>query len=250
MSLFDSDDFSSRLFYPRADRSQPPPGATDTMVAVEGAELHVRTHAALEGARTLLLFHGNGEVVADYDDAGPQFAAAGARLVVTDYRGYGRSTGTPSLRAAISDARAVVASVPGPVIVMGRSLGSACAAELYAANLPTVTAVILESGSTDLTALVRRRGLTPPRQFDAADEAVFAALPKIARGTVPLLVLHGAQDTMIHPREAEAAFATATTPHKRIVLVPDRGHNDISVSPLYWAALASFVDQCISTHTM
>ncbi len=250
MSLFDSDDFSSCLFFPRGDRSQPPPGATDAMVAVEGAELHVRTHAAPEGARTLLLFHGNGEVVADYDEAGAQFAAAGARLVVTDYRGYGRSTGTPSLRTAISDAHAVLAAVRGAVIVMGRSLGSACAAELYAANLPTVTGVILESGSTDLTGLVRRRGLTPPGQFDAVDEAVFAALPKISRGAVPLLVLHGAKDTMIDPREAEAAFAAATTPHKRIVLVPDRGHNDVSLSPVYWAALAEFVDQCISTQTM
>lgn len=241
MSLFDTEAFSSRLFFPRPDRSPPPAGATDTMVAVDGAQLHVRTHAAREGARTLVLFHGNGEVVADYDDAAADFAAAGARLVVMDYRGYGRSTGTPSLRTAIADAHAVIAAVPGPVIVMGRSLGSACAAELYAANLPAITGVILESGSTDLAALVRRRGITPPAQLDAADEVAFAALPKIARGTAPLLVLHGANDAMISAREAEAAFAAATTPDKRIVLVPDRGHNDVSLSPVYWSALAAFV---------
>lgn len=211
------------------------------MVSVGGVALHVRTHAAPERARTLLLFHGNGEVIADYDGAASQFAAIGVRLVVTDYRGYGRSTGAPSLRTSISDAHAVVAAMPGPVIVMGRSVGSACAVDLFAANLPGVAAVILESGSTDLAGLVRRRGIAPPASFDAADAAAFDPLPKIARGNARLLVLHGADDAMISAREAEAAFAAATTPDKRIVLVPDRGHNDLSLSPVYWDAIAAFV---------
>lgn len=241
MSLFDTVEFSSRLFFPRPDHSAPPRGAVDTMVAVDGAQLHVRTHAAPEQARTLLLFHGNGEVVADYDEAGARFAAVGARLVVTDYRGYGASTGTPSLRTAISDARAVLDAVGGPVIVMGRSLGSACAIDLYAANLPRVVAVILESGSSDLAALVRRRGLPVPEPFDEADTAAFAALPKLARGRAPLLVMHGANDTLIAPREAEVAFEHAGSAEKRCVLVPDHGHNDLSASPTYWAALAAFL---------
>jgi alpha-beta hydrolase superfamily lysophospholipase len=173
MSLFDTAEFSSSLFFPRPDRSPPPPGATDAFVTVDGAQLHVRTHPAPDGARMLLLFHGNGEVIADYDDAAAEFAAAGARLVVADYRGYGRSTGTPSLRTAVSDAYAVLAAVPGPVFVMGRSLGSACAAELYAANLPSVEGVILESGSSDLVALGgpglgrERRALLPRHRHGA-----------------------------------------------------------------------------------
>lgn len=239
--MFDTAEFSSRLFFPRPERSRLPPGATDTMLPVDGATLHIRAHPG--PARTLLLFHGNGEVVADYDDAASEFAAAGARLVVVDYRGYGQSAGQPSLRSAIADAYAVLAAMPGPVIVMGRSLGGACAAELFGANLPNVTAVVLESASSDLAALVRRRGLSPPASFEPADLAAFAVLPKIARGTAPLLVLHGAEDTLIAPGEADATFAAATTVEKQLVLVPGRGHNDISLSPRYWSALAAFLSR-------
>ena len=72
MSIFDSREFNERLFFPRPDTTPPPLGATDQLI--DG--LHVRVHDA--GLPTLLLFHGNGEVVADYDDQAVQFAAADA----------------------------------------------------------------------------------------------------------------------------------------------------------------------------
>ena len=102
------------------------------------------------GLPTLLLFHGNGEVVADYDDQAALFAAAGANLAVMDYPGYGNERGTPTLRAIITDALAVYERSAAQ-FVMGRSLGSACAAELYARVAPR--GFILESGFVDLAAL-------------------------------------------------------------------------------------------------
>lgn len=243
MSLFDDPTFSERLFFPRPDRSPLPPGARDESVTVDGAVLHVRIHAG--AGPTLLLFHGNGEVVADYDSAAPQFAEIGARLAVCDYRGYGQSTGTPSLRSMIEDSLAIVAAV-NPVLVMGRSVGSACAAEIYARNLPGIAGVIVESGSSDLAGLVKRRGFAPPAAFSAEDSTAFDPVGKYARGTQPLLVLHGAQDSMIAPREADATFAAAGTTAKRLVIVPSRGHNDISFSTVYWDALRRFVSETVS----
>lgn len=247
MSLFDSPEFSERLFFPRGDVTPPPDGAVDDFVEVDGASLHVRYHGvSAEGRdrRTLLLFHGNGEVVGDYDDAAGLFAAAGFALAVVDYRGYGQSTATPSLRSAIADAHvilgAVHATAGAPLVVMGRSLGSACAVDLYARDLPIVAGVVIESGLSDLAGLVRRRGLTPPALFAADERAAFDPLPKYARGTGPLLVMHGERDTMIAPAEAEAAFAAAGTQHKQLVMIPGRGHNDISSSRAYWDALAAF----------
>jgi hypothetical protein len=64
VSIFDSDEFNDRLFVPRRDASPTPPGAHDRVIDVDGATLHVRVHPPAGGA-TLLLFHGNGEVVAD-----------------------------------------------------------------------------------------------------------------------------------------------------------------------------------------
>jgi fermentation-respiration switch protein FrsA (DUF1100 family) len=123
---------------------------------------------------------------------------------------------------------------------MGRSLGSACAADLYGRNLPIIAGVVIESGLADLAGLVRRRGIEPPAQFSDDERATFDPLPKLARGTAPLLVIHGERDTMIAPSEAEATFAAAGAKQKKLVIVPGRGHNDVSGSRTYWDALAAF----------
>lgn len=244
--MFDGPEFNARLFFPRPDRTPPPPGARDLTVEVPGAQLHLRWHHTAAPARAvLLLFHGNGEVVADYDGLARQFAAAGAELAVMDFRGYGASTGAPTLRAAIADAAPTLAAVRAatarPIVVMGRSLGSACAVELYRQRPAGVAGVVLESGASDLAGLVRRRGLPVPSAFSADDRAVFDPLPKLAAGDLPLLVLHGAADDLIDPAEARAAHAHAGTTHKQLVLIPDRGHNDLGHAPAYWQALAAFI---------
>ena len=253
-SLFDSNDFNDNLFFPRADRSLTPPGARELMIPVEGAQLHLRWHRAPSAALTVLLFHGNGEIVSDYDTSAARFAALGASLAVVDYRGYGRSTGTPSLRSCIRDAGPVIESLlaqegAAPVVVMGRSLGSACAAELYQAPPEGVPGFVLESGSADLHALIRRRGMEPPASLSQTDLEVFDPLLKLARGTRPLLVLHGAEDDLIAPREARRAFDAAGTRDKRLQLIPGRGHNDLSWSPGYWDAVGAFLAGLIQTPT-
>jgi hypothetical protein len=245
-SIFDHPDFNERLFFPRPDDGDPPPGATDLTVSVPGAALHLRWHRLGATGPTLLLFHGNGEIVADYDAAAPRFAASGCDLAVVDYRGYGRSTGTPSYRRCIEDAPAVVAALTaagaGPIVVMGRSLGSACAAAIAAAPPAGVVGLIWESGAVDLLGLIRRRGLTPPATLGAADLADFAVEPKLGRLGLPLLVLHGELDELIPAAEAERALAAATrSVRRRLVIVPGRGHNDLAAEQIYWAALAAFV---------
>ncbi|MDQ3363952.1 MAG: lysophospholipase [Myxococcota bacterium] len=152
-SIFERPEFSNALFFPRRDHTAPPTGAHDLMVDVgDGIHVHVRRHAAPGARCTLLLFHGNGEVVADYDGAAAQFAACGAALAIADYRGYGASEGVPTLRGVIEDARplaeAVAAEQAGPLVVMGRSLGGAAAHELYARPIPAMVGVVLESSST------------------------------------------------------------------------------------------------------
>jgi fermentation-respiration switch protein FrsA (DUF1100 family) len=66
-------------------------------------------------------------------------------------------------------------------------------------------------------------------------------IPKLRVGRSALLVLHGADDDMIVPREAQEAFDAAGTSTKKLVFVPDRGHNDVSASPVYWDAIGVFV---------
>ncbi|MDP2345364.1 MAG: alpha/beta hydrolase [Deltaproteobacteria bacterium] len=249
-SIFDSDDFNDRLFFPRRSVSAVPAGAVDRMIDVPGETLHLRWHRAEGSTATLLLFHGNGEVVADYDDAAGSFAAIRLDLCVVDYRGYGQSSGSPTLRNTITDASLVLAAVVGesplPVIIMGRSLGSACAAELYGAPQdPNVLALIFESGFVSLHGLLDRRGMAAHRPTPE-ELAVFDPIPKLARGTLPLLVLHGENDTLIAPAEGDAAHRAAGGADKQLVLVPRRGHNDVSLSDVYWKSMGAFVSRLIT----
>ena len=245
--LFDTREFNERLFFPRNDASRLPPDAIDLAIEVDGARLHLRWHRPVRDAVTLLLFHGNGEVVADYDHAAQRFAACGANLAVVDYRGYGRSTGTPTLRDAIGDApvvvEALVAAGAGSLVVMGRSLGSAAAAELYARPHASIARFVWESGFVDLAALVRRRGLVLPSPLPPEALATFDSLTKLRHGSRPLLVLHGAEDTLIVPSEARLAFDAAGTTEKELVFIAQRGHNDLSAAPAYWDALRKHVEQ-------
>ena len=251
-SLADDPRFSANAFFPRRDSSPKPPNAIDLMLAVDDeTRVHARIHDAPSAIATLVLFHGNGEVVADYDALARSYEDAGAKLVVVDYRGYGRSDGRPNVRTTIEDAPRVISALKPhldalPVIVMGRSLGSMCAAELMREAPLSIAGFVLESGFTDVLAFARRRGIVLDTMEDD-DRALLCPLAKIARSRAPLLVLHGEDDTLIVPNEGRAAFAASTASDKTLVIVPGRGHNDLSFHPVYWGALASFVARVAAT---
>jgi len=245
--MFDTPAFNASLFFPRPDRSPPPPGARDGVVEVAGARLHLRLYDAPAAKRAVLLFHGNGEVVADHDGLAPRYLErAGSALAVVDYRGYGASTGTPTLRACLEDAprvlEATLAQLGGrPLVVMGRSLGGACAAELCQQRRPGVVGYVFESAAADLQGVIRRRGLTLERPLSEAELAAFDPLRKLAKCTTPALVLHGEADQLIPVREAQLSFEALRGAAPTLVRIAGHGHNDLSLAGEYWDALARFV---------
>src|SRR3972149_3007293 len=96
-----------------------------------GVVLGARFFFADPEGPSLLFFHGNGEIVADYDDMGRIYQGMGINFFPVDYRGYGRSTGSPTVSAMMHDCHLVLAffldmlagkSMEGPLLVMGRSL--------------------------------------------------------------------------------------------------------------------------------
>jgi hypothetical protein len=244
-SLFDQPLFNERLFFPQPIRTPCPEGAEDLHVAVPGAVLHIRWHHCDRARFTLLLFHGNGEVVGDYDALAPNMAACGASLAVADYRGYGESKGLPTLRATISDAPLVAQALlqrgAAPMVAHGHSLGCVCVAELAKDPPQGLCAIVWDSGFVRLGGLVARRGLEVPREFPQEDLHTFDPLPKLSRCALPTLVLHGARDSVIPPEEAREAWAAIPGATKRLVLLPDCDHNDVFTSPHYWQALAEFL---------
>ena len=151
-SVFDSSQFNNNLFFPRPDLLAPPEGTDEIYVEVEPeVQVHLRRHPSPHARFSLLFFHGNGEITSDYDELSKAFAHLGAEFVVCDYRGYGRSGGYPTLRAALQDADRIyqtlthVGKLLDAVCVMGRSLGSASTIELFARS-PEIDCCVIERG--------------------------------------------------------------------------------------------------------
>ena len=105
-SVLDRPEVLLFLFHPRTE----PPGSavqatrSERLIAVEkdilipveeDVVIGARFHMAKRSGANILFFHGNGEIVADYDELGPVYNQLGMNLLAVDYRGYGRSTGNP-----------------------------------------------------------------------------------------------------------------------------------------------------------
>jgi hypothetical protein len=239
--LFDNPNLIDRLFFPSDRHSPPPAGASDYHLEVPGARLHLRLYAG--PGPVLLLLHGNGENVCDWDDGAQAFARRGVRLAVFDYRSYGKSTGTPTMANVFDDARrvqsALAAIAPGPIALMGRSLGSA-PAWVLAEQTPDLLGVVIDSGFTDIDAFARRRG-TDPSLVPDDERAALDPFPRIARCRQPLLILHGEEDRAIAITEAEAALSASSASDKALVRFPGKGHNDLWSHPDYSPSLAAFL---------
>ncbi len=263
LARLDRPEILAVIFHPRPDYPTPPPATSQEVYipvssdAVVAGRLHPATPGAPD-APTLLFFHGNGEIVADYDPIAPQFTTQGLNFLPVDYRGYGRSTGRPSVSALLNDSLLVFDAArswldrsgqTGPILVMGRSLGSAPALELAFRRGEDVAGLIIESGFSRVRPLLLRLGLHPslleksgkaPGVADGIDN-----LDKITRYSRPTLIIHGVNDAIIPVKDARELFAASPAVEKTLLEVPGAGHNDLFLVSRnsYLAAVATLARQ-------
>ena len=94
-SLLDHHLISERYFFPRAEA----PAEPFWVDCADGTRLACAYHETDPAAPTVVHFHGNGEVVADYLDGFPGLIdRMGCNCFFAEFRGYGGSTGTSTVR--------------------------------------------------------------------------------------------------------------------------------------------------------
>ena len=250
-SLLDRGGASAQIFFPRPDPSPTPTGATDHVVEVDdGVTIAARRYETDPDGPTIVYFHGNGEVVGDHDGIAPLYHSIGANLFVFEFRGYGRSTGTPTIEHLVADGarcgRRAIALLDrdgfdGPRLVMGRSLGANPALEV-AARVDGYAGLILESGAGNVGRFVSRLGLASD---PGLDRLVAAHEAKLATITMPSLIIHGLRDDLIPVEHALATAELLTSSEVASELVEGAGHNDLLlVDPgRYIDAIARLVER-------
>jgi hypothetical protein len=226
------------LFHPRPEWAGPEsvPGCHDITVPVEeGVALGAKFHLAEAGAPVILFFHGNGEIAADYNDLGQRYRRMGLHFLVFDYRGYGRSGGSPTITNMMRDCHVVFEYVKsfltekrftGPFIVMGRSLGSASALELASTYPNQVSGLIVESGFAFTEPLLQLFGFSM-KKLGIREQDAFRNIEKIRAVDKPCLIIHGERDHLIPFAEGEALFEACKSKEKRLLMIPGADHNDL-----------------------
>ncbi len=251
-SALDRPEISLRIFYPRAEiRSFANTGANDISIPVgDQITIGARFHFAKKDAPNILFFHGNGEIVADYDDIGPIFNRMGINFLPVDYRGYGRSGAEPKVSSMMRDCHTIYEftkrwlsdnGYSGPFIVMGRSLGSASALELASAHEDKIDGLVIESGFALAGPLLKLLGVDLS-SLNFAESKGFRNIDKIKQFRKPVLIIHAEFDRIIPYSDALQFYRTCPSPDKTLLKIPGANHNDIISRGMmeYMSAIKSF----------
>jgi pimeloyl-ACP methyl ester carboxylesterase len=215
-----------------------------------------RFHFKGDSAPTILFFHGNGEIVADYDEMGRIYNDMGLNFMVVDYRGYGRSTGSPTVTHMMRDAHVIFEWVQnrlrenghkGPFMVMGRSLGSASALELAAHYPDRMDGLIIESGFSHIIPLLELLGIQI-ETLGIKEEEGSRNIDKIKSFHKPTLIIHAEYDHIIPFSQGQDLYEASPAEEKRMLKIPHADHNTLFHYGMteYLDAIEEFVGKILS----
>lgn len=199
---------------------------------------------------TVVYFGGNGHLLVKSRNLIHAYSTVPVNLLLFDYRGYGLSSGDPSVagvqtdsRRAFDQARILAEESDTRLFVHGHSMGSFLSAMIADEN--RVDGYILESPVTEVRSWTRRLVpwiLRPFIRF-SIDEPIKAQsnLERVRSVDVPLLILAGSADEVTPIRMAEELLEASVSPSKELVRISGGGHNNLPEFSSYRIALRNFL---------
>ncbi len=221
---------SERYFFPRYEPFENP-----YFIECNGVKLACYYQNNHSDAKTIIYFHGNGEVVADYLDFFPElFNQAKYNLLLFEFRGYGMSSGKPALVNMLADVECVVKKLNIPqskIIFYGRSVGTLYATHAASVS-PNAFALILESGIADIEERIMLRISSPTeisstyKELKQAFNKHFNSKQKLSAFKGKSLVLHTENDQLVSVEHGKKLYEYLKQP-KKIHLFERGDHNTI-----------------------
>jgi uncharacterized protein len=204
-------------------------------------------HIPAPDARAVLLFcHGNAGNISHRLDSIRIFHDLGLSVLIFDYRGYGRSEGEPTEKGTYLDAEAAWNFLvkdkgidPARMVIFGRSLGSAVAAEL--AMRKKAGALIIESGFTSIPDLGRK--YYPHMPVSLITRFHYATIDKVSSLALPKLFIHSSEDEIIPYDQGMRLFEKAAEPKEFLKLRGDHNEGFLLSGELYINGLQQFISK-------
>ncbi|MGA8688930.1 MAG: alpha/beta hydrolase [Methyloceanibacter sp.] len=191
---------------------------------------------------TLLYFTGNSGSAANRARKIETIAANGYGVFMLNYRRYGGSGGWPTEANNVADASAAfdylrALGVPArEIVAYGESLGTAVATRL-ALQRP-VRALVLEAPFTSVVDVGLQVWWFLPLRLIMTDQ--YRTIDRIGSVRVPLLIVHGARDSLIPVTQARQIYAAANQP-KSLAILRRGAHNDLFDHGA-WEKVMAFLD--------
>lgn len=203
------------------------------LTASDGVQLDAWYLPAPDAEYTVLFCHGNAGNISHRLDTLRVFQDCGLSCLIFDYRGYGRSQGSPSEKGLYLDARAGWDWLtrdrqipPDKIILFGRSLGGSVAAQM-AADLarrqsPPPAGIVLESTFTSVVDMGKHYyPWLPIRWFARFHFNTLSALKDVQS---PVLVLHSPDDDIVPYKFGQKIYENAPQPKSFVQLAGS--HNE------------------------
>lgn len=211
----------------------------------DGTALHGWFFPLQDKEPVILFCHGNaGNISHRLDNIRP-FLERNLQVFLFDYRGYGKSSGSPSEEGIYQDGRAAYDYLvhhehipPDNVVLFGRSLGAAVAIDV--ALRRDIRSIIIESAFTSMKDMAGTLFLF--NLFSSVLPANYNNLDKINHIKVPKLIIHGEEDNLVPFRMGMDLFEKANDP-KSFFPIKGAGHNDTYMmgGDPYFQAIVKFV---------
>ena len=194
---------------------------------------------------TLLFFHGNAGNVSHRLDSIAVFHQLGLDVLIVDYRGYGQSTGRPSVGGTLLDASAAwewlrlyKGLTPNRLIIFGRSLGGGPASDLAARIRPR--ALILESTFTCLHDVAK--GMFPEFLVSLLLRQDYDVRDRLSGLRLPLLVAHSPDDEVVPYALGRELYENYAGPKNFLLLNGSHNTGYRADREVYIRGLASFLE--------
>ncbi|MDZ7839714.1 MAG: alpha/beta hydrolase [Gammaproteobacteria bacterium] len=214
----------------------------------DGVELSAWLVPADPDRGLLLFFHGNAGNISHRLESIEIFHRLGLSVLIVDYRGYGRSEGRPSERGTYRDAAAVWQFSTGnlgrpadEIVVFGRSLGAAIAAQLADTTAVPPAALIIESPFTSVPDMAQRvYPFLPARWLTRFD---YPTRDYVAAAGCPVLVVHSEDDEIIPVDLGREVFAAAPEPKRFLSLAGGHNTGFLESAGVYTRGIDAFLSE-------
>jgi fermentation-respiration switch protein FrsA (DUF1100 family) len=220
------------------------------LTSADGTRLHGWWIETPRSLATVMYCHGNAGCIVDRVEIFALLRRLKVNVFAFDYRGFGKSEGSPSPDGIFMDVRAAIDHVtgdlgvpPSRLILFGHSMGGAVAID-GAVNRPDIAGLVVQSTFTDINDMARHFYPGIPMHLIARNE--IRSIEKVPDLRMPKLFIHGTEDVTIPFHMGERLYAAAAGPK---AWYPVRGadHSDLHLhgKMAYFRVLTRFRQRCV-----